>query len=26
MGAQRVAELQALLDAYQRESFDGVLP
>lgn len=26
MGAARVAELQALLDAYQRESFDGVLP
>lgn len=26
MGAQRVAELQALLDAYQRESFEGVLP
>jgi uncharacterized protein len=26
MGAQRVAELQALLDAYQRESFGGVLP
>lgn len=26
MGAQRVAELQALLDAYQRESFVGVLP
>jgi uncharacterized protein len=26
MGVQRVAELQAFLDAYQRESFDGVLP
>jgi uncharacterized protein len=26
MGAQRVAELQAFLDAYQRESFDGTLP
>ncbi len=26
MGVRRVAELQALLDAYQRESFDGVLP
>ncbi|HUN29440.1 MAG TPA: hypothetical protein VMV65_06515, partial [Alphaproteobacteria bacterium] len=26
MGAQRVAELQAFLDDYQRESFDGKLP
>jgi uncharacterized protein len=26
MGAQRVAELQTFLDAYQKESFDGVLP
>jgi uncharacterized protein len=26
IGVQRVAELQAFLDAYQRESFDGVLP
>jgi uncharacterized protein len=26
MGAQRVAGLQAFLDAYQRESFNGVLP
>ncbi len=26
MGVQRVAELQAFLDAYQRESFEGVLP
>lgn len=26
MGAQRVAELQSFLDAYQKESFDGTLP
>jgi uncharacterized protein len=26
MGAQRVAELQTFLDAYQKESFDGSLP
>lgn len=26
MGAERAAELQAFLDAWQRESFDGVLP
>jgi uncharacterized protein len=26
MGAERVAELQTFLDAYQKESFDGVLP
>jgi uncharacterized protein len=26
MGAQRVAELQTFLDAYQKESFDGTLP
>ena len=26
MGAARVAELQAILDAYQRESFQGALP
>jgi uncharacterized protein len=26
IGAQRTAELQAFLDTYQRESFDGLLP